>query len=367
MARCLRLVSLLTLALVAVGRLPAQQIVDDPPRVQQSRPPSAQERDRRAALHAFVRGHVCQRQERLLEALKAYQESAALDPAPAAIYKAQIPLLIALECAKEAVAACRKVVARNPDDYEVWTILGRLHKTMAHYADARQAYEKGLKAAGLLDERPELAQQMYFDLGAIHEAEERYAAAADAYTRAAQLLDHPDVIAEHAGVGKDLVVQRTAEMYERIGDLYRKAKQYDRAAAAYHKAQERVPARASRLHYNLAQVWLEKGDDLKALAYLDTYLDGQPLGTDAYDLKITVLRRLHREADIVPWLEKAAKLDLYNVALHLLLRANARRPSKWRGPSKSTRRWPRPRPAPSSIAACFACASRIPRSDPVPR
>src|SRR5262249_50824938 len=159
-----------------------------------------------------------------------------------------IPVLIALERGKDAVEACREVVQRNPNDYEVWAIVGRLHKVMAHYADARQALEKGLKARGRLDERPEPAQQTRSPPGALHEVDEKFAAAADAYTHAAQLLDHPDVIAEHAGVGKELVVQRAAEIYERIGDLYRKAKQYDRAAAAYLKAQERVPLRADRLH-----------------------------------------------------------------------------------------------------------------------
>jgi tetratricopeptide (TPR) repeat protein len=320
MARSLCSFFLFTVALASAGRLAAQNVApDDRPRMLQAKAPSQQEADRRAALYSFVRGHICERKERLLEALKAYQESAELDPTPAAIYKAQIPLLIGLERAKDAVEACRQVVERCPGDYEVWAILGRLHKIMAHYADARQALEQGLKVTGLVDQRPELAQQMYFELGALYEADEKFGPAADAYTHAAQLLDHPDVIAEHAGVGKELVVKRAGEIYERIGDLYRKAKQYERAATAYITAQEREPIRANRLHYNLAQLCIECGDDANSLTHLDAYLRTQPLGTDAYDTKIAVLRRLEREDEIVPWLEKAARLDVYNVGLHLLL------------------------------------------------
>ncbi len=36
-------------------------------------------------------------------------------------------------------------------------------------------------------------------------------------------------------------------------------------------------------------------------------------------MKIALLRRLEKEATIVPWLEQAAKVDAYNVGLHLLL------------------------------------------------
>jgi tetratricopeptide (TPR) repeat protein len=319
MPRYIGCLALLTLTSLAAGRLQAQHVApDDPPKLLPSTTQSPKERDRRAALAAFVLGHICERQDGLLEALKAYQQSAELDPEPAAIYKAQLPLLIALERGKDALAAARNAVERDPDDYEVWAILGRLHKAMGHYAEARQAIEKGLHAPGL-QERPELAQQMYFDLGGLYEADEKFAPAADAYTHAAQLLDHPDVIAEHAGVGKELVLQRAAEIYERIGDLYRKAKQYERAATAYRAAQQRVPLRGDRLHYSLAQVWAENGNDAKALDHLDAYLRSQPLGTDGYTMKIDVLRRLNREGDIVPWLEKAAKLDTYNVGLHLLL------------------------------------------------
>src|ERR1700722_19045231 len=146
-----------TLACIAAGPAPAQNIVPvDPPKLLVPKAPTAKERDRRAALYRYVDGAVCVREDRLLEALKAFQEAVELDPEPAAPYKAQLPLLIALERAVDAVAACKKVLDRHPDDYEVWAILGRLHKVMGQYPQARQALETGLKAAGL-DERPELA------------------------------------------------------------------------------------------------------------------------------------------------------------------------------------------------------------------
>jgi tetratricopeptide (TPR) repeat protein len=311
--------AILMLALVAV-RAPAQNVApDDPPKLLAPRQPASKaERDRRESLYRFVYGRMCEREDRWLEAQKAYAEAAELDPQSAAVHRAQLPLLIALERPNDALAAANKVLDRDQDDYEVWTILSRLHKAMGHPRQAREALERGLKATGL-DERPELAQQMNYDLGTLYEAEQNFAAAADAYTRSAQLLDHPDVIAEHAGVGKDLVLQKAAETYERIGELYRKAKQYDQAIKSYAKAQERAPLRAERLHFNLAQISSEMGDDARALVHLDAYLRTQPLGVDAYEMKIKVLQRMKKDADIVPWLEQSAKRDAYNVSLQLVL------------------------------------------------
>ena len=308
------------IALLVAGGLRAQHVGPfDPPKLYvPKKAPTQAEIDRREAMYRFVHGLVCQHEDRLLEALKAFEESAALDPQPAAVYRAQVPILIALERGPEAVAVCKKAIERDADDCETCAILARLHKALAQPAEARQALEKGLKSPRLED-RPELAQQMYFDLGTLYEADNQWASAAGAFLKAAVLLDHPDVIAEHVGVDKDLVTQRAAEMYERIGDLYRKAKKYDRALAAYVKAQERLPARADRLNFNLAQVCIEQGDDAKALGHLDAYLATLPLGKDGYEAKIALLRRAKRDANIVPWLEQAVKLDVNHVGLRLLL------------------------------------------------
>jgi tetratricopeptide (TPR) repeat protein len=319
MARCSHFSLSIIAALLIAGIGSAQNVaLDDPPKEYPKKPETQQQRDQRQSLYHFIEGLAAQREDRLLEALKAFQEAARLDPQSAAVFKAQVPILIALERGPDALEACGKVVERNADDVEAWMILARLHKAMAHYAEARQALEKGLRVPGLED-RPELAQQMHFDLGALYEADEKFGLAADAYTHAASLLDHPDVIAEHASVGKDLVMQRAAEIHERIGDLYRKVKKYDQAAAAYVKAQERMPARAERLNFNLAQTCEEKGDNARAIAYLDAYLRTLPLGMDAYEMKIALLRRIRNEGAIVPWLEQSAKLDMHNVGLRLLL------------------------------------------------
>src|SRR5262249_51241079 len=137
--------------------------------------------------------------------------------------------------------------------------------------DARQALQQGLKI-DVAKSNPELAQQMYFDLGGILETEGALRPAAEAFAQAVKILEHPDHMLEGGVVTREMVASRIAEVYERIGHLYRKAKQYDQAIEAFKIAQARFPTVAGRISFNLAQVYLDKNDPAQALTALDAYL-----------------------------------------------------------------------------------------------
>src|SRR5439155_12404015 len=138
---------------------------------------------------------------------------------------------------------CNKVVALDPGDYSIWYVQTKLLKKLAKYPEAIDALENGLKSAALKD-HPEAAQHLYFELGNLYESTDKFGPAADAFNKAAAILEHPDVIAEKGHFPREAILARAAETYEKIGQLYRKAKQYDAAIAALRKAQERAPDRA---------------------------------------------------------------------------------------------------------------------------
>src|SRR5688572_20592506 len=152
----------LTMLLVAAPTSFAQ-IVEDRPQLYVSKPPTAKERDRRTALHQYVLGLLCQREDRLLEALKAFEESARLDATAAAPFKAQMPLLLALDRARDAVAVAEKALALDPDDYEVWFVSARIRKSLGQFSDAQKAIGRGL-ATKSLEARPDIAQGMWLEL-----------------------------------------------------------------------------------------------------------------------------------------------------------------------------------------------------------
>ena len=111
----------------------------------------------------------------------------------------------------------------------------------------------------------------------------------------------------------------SAEIHERAGRNYLEARDYSKATQAYRRAQERFPSGAGRLHFNLAQVYQRQGKLNDALAALDSYLALLPQGIDAHEMKITLLEKMGKDGEILPWLEKASKQDPFNVGLKLLL------------------------------------------------
>jgi len=310
---------MLTLAVLSIATgTSAAQFAEDPPKLfVPKQPPTAQERDRRAALHQYVLGLLCQREDRLLEALKAFEESARLDPTAAAPFKAQIALLAALDRGRDAVTAAQTALKLDPDDYEVWFISARIQKSIGQFSDALKSVERGL-ATKSLEDRPDIAQSMWLELATMYELTDEVEPAIKALSAAAAILDHPDLILEHGPFERSAILAKAAETYERIGNLHRKSKRYPEAITAYQKAQQRTPDGSGRLNYNLAQLCQEEGKHAEALDYVDAYLRRQPLGTEAYEMKVNLLTKLKRTDEIVPWLEKAAAADRYNIGLKLL-------------------------------------------------
>jgi tetratricopeptide (TPR) repeat protein len=308
------------LLLAVAGASPGQnlQLHDRPRPYPAKAPPTRRELELRDSMSKYVDGLMYLHEDRFADALRCLEDAARLDPNAPAILKAQLPILIAFDRRGEALKTCQQVVALDPGDYNTWYVLAKLQKSMVRYADAIASLESGVKSAGLA-EHPEAAQQMYLELGALCESNDKFGQAADAFNKAAAILEYPDVIAERAHVPIEAVKARASETYERIGMLYRKAKRYDDAVAALAKAKDRAPDRAGRLSYLLAQVSAEAGQPKQALFYLDAYVRTQPLGVEPYEMKVDLLRRLKQSDAIVPWLEDAAGRDRFNNGLHLIL------------------------------------------------
>ena len=241
-----------------------------------------------------------------------------------------MPLLIAMQRLTDALKMSKKVVALDPGDYAIWYVQAKLLKKFAKYPEAIAAMENALKSA-LLKDHPEAAQQLYFELGELCESTDKFSHAAEAFAKAAAILEHPDQIMRKGPFPRELIVARAAETYEKISNLYHKAKKYDEAIAALRKAQDRAPERADRINFHLAELCEEQGDLKQAIVYVDAYLRTEPLSLDPYEMKIRFLRRLKQTNDIVPWLEDAAKRDKHNNNLQRLLAqeyAAAKQPTK---------------------------------------
>ena len=312
-------VLLVLVCLGFVGHATAQ-IVDDGDRPKLHvplRPPTKKEVDELDALYLFARGVICEREDRLVEAMQCYENAARLDPDAVAIQKSLLVMYIAMERHDDAAKLLKRILDLDPHDCETSYLYARLLRNRGKLAEAAEVLQKGLQSNRVRD-RSDLHQQMAYDLGAVYERLEKYEQAASAFAVAAAILDHPDGLLE-GRMSPEEMQMCSAETHERVGRNFLEARNFDKAVLAFRAAQTRYPPGAGRLDFNLAQVFLRQGKINEAAASLQSYLHLMPQGTEGYELMIGVMQKQQRLAEVLPWLEQAATRDTFNVELHLLL------------------------------------------------
>jgi tetratricopeptide (TPR) repeat protein len=284
--------------------------------------------NRREAQRLYGAGVLYERQNRLVEALRAFERAQRLDPESAAVPRALFGLYLALDRTDDALAACRKVLRLEPDDCQTAFLFARQLRGLDRRKEAVAALEQ---AAGSprLKERPDLAAQVWFDLGVLHEEAKSWAAAEKAFRQVVAILDHPEALVEEGKYSREEVTTQAAETYERIGRICLNAGRIDAAVKAFEEAKKKDALRAPRLAYNLAQVYRDRGRPREALAQLEVYLKSQPQGVEGYEMKIALQRQLGRAAAVLPDLEWSSGRDPNNVSLKLLLAREYRKAGRY--------------------------------------
>jgi tetratricopeptide (TPR) repeat protein len=289
-----------------------------------ARPPTQQELDRAEAQKQFALGALREHDSRFLEAVRAYEEAARLDPDAQPVHVARARLYFALDRAEDGIAAARKAVELDPDDYDTAYLLARQLRGLDRPREAAEVLAGASARPGLKDD-PQMNAQLHYELGGLCEQTGDLAGAERAFGVVLSVLDEPAALLEQGNFNKEEVAQQAADTCERLARVCLKAGRADRAARALEAARRKDPQRSARLAYNLAEVLAGQDKNAEALACLDDYLQTQPQGMEGYELKITLLKKLGKEADVLPALERAAARDAHNVALHLLLAREYRR------------------------------------------
>src|SRR5262245_46633183 len=131
-------------------------------------PQTKQELDRLEAQRLFGQGIFHERNNRLVEAVKAFESAKRLDPDSAAILRALIPLYFAIDRTDDAFTACKRVLKIDPDDYQTAALYARQLRNIESRADAIAVLQQAMKAKNL-KERPDHAAGLFFDLGVLQE------------------------------------------------------------------------------------------------------------------------------------------------------------------------------------------------------
>ncbi len=311
--------SLMGWLLVALVPAAAQTTDADPPtRHVPAKPASRQELDHLEAVKLYGRGVALEHQNRLIEAMRTFEQARRLDPDSAAIHRALVPLYFALDRLDDALTSCRRVLELDPGDYEIGYRYARQLRVLGRHKEAIFVLERTAECPKL-KERLEVRAQVFYDLGQLQEDAGELGKAEKSLREVLAVLDNPAALMEQGPYNREEIDKQAAETHERLGKLYLKSKKSAEAIEEFQAALKKDPLRSARLALNLAQVYVSQGEPDKALAQVEQYLRSQPQGMEGYEQRIQLQKQLGREADIVPSLEQSASADRNNQALQLLL------------------------------------------------
>ena len=218
---------------------------------------SRQDLDRLEALRLYALGTLHERNNRLVEAVKAYEAAQRLDPDTSAIPRLS-QLYLALDRTEDGLSACRRTLELVPGDYRTGYLLARQLRGLERFKEAIAVLKKTVRAKAL-KERPDQAAQIWFDLAMLQEKMGDLAGAEKSLLEVAGLFDNSAAMIASGHLSREEVTAQSAETYERLGKVCLKAKAIDRAVRAFEQAQKKDSLRTPRLAYNLARVLFDQG------------------------------------------------------------------------------------------------------------
>ncbi len=156
---------------------------------------SAKDLDRLEALKLYGQGLLQEKQHRLLEALKSYEQALRLDPDAATLHRAVIPIYLALDRTDEALAEFQRVAELDPADVQTQYLHARQLRGLNKTKEALAVLKKTAANEALKD-HVELRAQVYYDAAALHEEAKEWADAEKALREVAAALDDPTTLNE---------------------------------------------------------------------------------------------------------------------------------------------------------------------------
>ena len=254
------------------------------------------------------------------DAIDLLEKALRLEPDSAAVLKRLSGLCLALGKIDQGLKYGKRVLEADPGDTDT------ISQLVAHYAKNDPAAAETLLKDVLANSRLEKNSPGYLlaqlELGKLYWDKLRQVdRAADAFTKVLEALDEKTANRLSPADQKRILggdETAAASSYLEFGVVFLAAKRYDLAIKAFLRGlvyDEDDP----QIPLLLAQTLLKTGKGEEALRRTEEYLKRQPQGAEGYDLLGKVLTELHREKEITPRLEAAAKADSKNILLKYLV------------------------------------------------
>jgi len=296
--------------------LPGQ---DEPKPFVPLHPRTTEDRKRVDALRLFSAARAMEEHRRWTEAIDLLEQAIAADPDAIPALRRLGKLCFALGRTDRAIEVSRKVIAVDPNDTAAIAQLVNYYANRKADPAAAEALLNEVLANPRLDRNSPGRLVARFELGRLYAGRlERLDKAAESFAEVVEALDNKDANRLSVSDQRRILGNDEAGAYLVFGQVFLAAKKADLAIRAFSRGLVYDPDHPL-LPLLLAQAQLDAGRGDDALAAVESYLTRQPQGREGYDLLVRILVALKREAEILPRIEAAARLDSKNASLQYLL------------------------------------------------
>ncbi len=283
-------------------------------------PQTVEERQRIEAVTDFSAARAYEHENLWTDAIDLLEKALKIEPDSAAILKRLSALCFALGRTDQALAYGKRVLEADPGDTDMITQL------VTHYAKhdppAAEAMLKDVLANPKLVRNSPGYIMAELELGKLYWSRlQQTDKAAEAFSHVVEALDEKAANRLSPAEQKRILggdETAAAASYLDFGVVFLAAKKYDLAIRAFQRGLV-YNEDDTQLPMLLAETLLKVGRGDEALKLVETYLKQQPQGAEGYDLLAKVLTALHRESEITPRLEAAARADSKNILLQYTL------------------------------------------------
>ena len=289
-----------------------------------AKPRTVAEQRRVEALRHYATARALEDRRQFREAIDELEKAQAADPESVPVLRRLARLNFALGRDDEAVGFAKKAIAADPADDETLGLL------LGHYKNdpaAAEALLGGVLANPKLGKDSAGALLVGFELAKIQAATGRFDQAGDAFSRLLDALDEAPGAKFTTAERRKILGNDEGQTYLEFAKVFLAAKKPDLAIRALRRGLVYTPDDPI-LILLLAKTYQEIKQGDEALAFIEKFLERKPRGRESYDLLISILVLLKKDAEILPRLEKFAAADPRNVSLQYLLAERYRQAGK---------------------------------------
>ncbi len=292
---------------------------DQPQPFVPTKPRSLADGKRLEALQLFTSARAMEENRRFREAVELLEKAQLADPDSLPILRRLSQLLLILRKDDQAIAFSRKVLQADPGDTATLEQLVRFYVTRKNTPLEAESLLKEILANPKLEGKPGAVLLANHELGKLYAgALNRPEDAAVCFAKVVTALDDKTANKVSPADLKRILGAGEANTYLLYAQVFLAAKKPDLAIVALQRGLVYDPDHPI-LPLVLAETLLETDQARLALPLIEGFMKRQPQGREVYDLLITTLKTLNRDAEIVPRLKRAAELDSKNLTLQYAL------------------------------------------------